>query len=176
MLLAVYSRSFKSASTVATDAQDLLKLSKPPAIYCDDAGDQPDAAGDLKALLARDDIVAALIALPITAQPEYVLACLRAGKHVLSEKPVAPNVATGRTLINNYEQEFKPKGLIWRVAENWEAESGYRAAAKVIHNGDIGDVRFFRLTSVGMVDTGGKWYKTGWRTVPDVSLHALVIV
>lgn len=145
-----------------------MKLSDPPSIYCDDAASNSGAAGDLKALLARSDITATLIALPITAQPDIVRTCLSADKHVLSEKPVAPDVASGRSLVNEYEKDYKPKGIIWRVAENWEVEAGYRAAAKVIRDGVIGDVRFFRLTNIGMVDTGGKWYRTGWRTIPDV--------
>lgn len=35
----------------------------------------------------------------------------------LSQKPIAKDVASAKKLIETYEKEYKPKGLIWRVAE-----------------------------------------------------------
>lgn len=107
--------------------------------------------------------------LPITLQPSIVRKALAAGKHVLSEKPVAPDVAGGRKLIKEYESEYKPKGLIWRIAENYEIEAGYQAAATVIRDGKIGKVTSFNARVVNHVPKDSKWYKTPWRTVPDVS-------
>ncbi|KAI5119997.1 hypothetical protein M0805_004440 [Coniferiporia weirii] len=159
-LQAVYSRSQKSAAALASAAQSALKLESPPDVYSDDSS-------TLDELLARTDIAAVIIALPITTQPEIIIKCLQAGKHVLSEKPIAPDVETGLKLIAQYKKDYKPKGLIWRVAENYEAEPGYRRAAAAIREGKIGHVRFFRLTAVGFVDKDGKYYKTPWRTVPD---------
>lgn len=109
-----------------------------------------------------------IVVLPISKQPEIVLRSLAAGKHVLSEKPVAKDVKSGIELIDEYETAYKPKGLIWRVAENFEAEPGYRKAAQIIREGQIGDIRFFRLSAVGYVGKDSKWYKTPWRTIPDV--------
>ena len=94
----------------------------------------------LDALLARSDIDAVIIALPITVQPSIVRKSLAAGKHVLSEKPVAPDVASGIELIREYETTYKPKGLVFRIAENYELEPGYHAAAKAIREGKIGKV------------------------------------
>ena len=143
-LVAVYSRSRKSATDTADVAKALLQLDNAPDVYCDeDQGVEP--------LLARADIKAVIIALPITLQPTFIVKCLKAGKHVLSEKPVAKDVQSGLDLIALYEENFKPKSLVWRVAENWEAEPGVRRAAQIIKDGRIGDVRFFRLTSVGYV-------------------------
>ena len=128
-----------------------------------------DAATNLDALLARDDIHAVAIALPITVQPSIIRKCLAAGKHVLSEKPVAPDVAGGIALIEEYNKTYKPKGLVWRVAENWEVEPGYHVAAKAIRDGKIGKVNSFNARVVNYVAKDSKWYKTPWRTVPDVS-------
>lgn len=161
-LKAVYSRSEKSASQLASDAQAALKLNEPPAVYHD--GDQN---ANLDVLLARADIVAVLVVLPITLQPSIVRKVLAAGKHVLSEKPVAPDVAGGLDLIQEYETQYKPKGLIWRVAENYEIEPGYQAAAKVLRDGKIGKVTSFNARVVNYVPKDSKWYKTPWRTIPD---------
>jgi len=141
-----------------------LKLNDPPSIYHDG-----DSSTDLDALLARADITAVIVVLPITLQPSIVLKALAAGKHVLSEKPVAPDVKQGRDLISTYRQEYQPKGLIWRVAENYEAEPGIRKAAEVIRSGEIGQVIFFKAVVVNHIDKESKWYKTPWRTIPDVS-------
>jgi predicted dehydrogenase len=60
------------------------------------------------------------------------------------------------------------------VAENFEAEPSIRAAAKAIADGKIGDIRGFAVDIAGYVDEDSKYWKTPWRTVPDVSLHWLV--
>ncbi|KAF9462193.1 hypothetical protein BDZ94DRAFT_1194870 [Collybia nuda] len=161
-LRAVYSRSEKSAHDLADAAVAALNLNEAPNIYHD--GDQ---STDLNALLARPDITAVIIALPITLQPEIVLISLAAGKHVLSEKPVAPDVKQGLALIKKYNSLYKGRGLIWRVAENFEAEPGFRAAGAAIAAGKIGKTIFFKSTVVNYIDKESKWYKTPWRTVPD---------
>ena len=163
-LKAVYSRSEKSAKDIADAAAVTLNLAQSPSIYHDG-----DASSNLDALLARGDIAAVIVVLPITMQPEIVLKALAAGKHVLSEKPVAPDVAQGLALIKTYRELYQPKGLIWRVAENYEAEPGYRKAGEIIRSGRIGDVIFFKTVVVNYIDKESKWYKTPWRTIPDVS-------
>jgi predicted dehydrogenase len=72
-----------------------------------------------------------------------------------------------------YLSRYKDKGLIWRVAENFEAEPGLRAAGKAIRDGKIGKVIFFNAKVVNYIDKDSKWYKTPWRTVPDVSMSCL---
>lgn len=135
-----------------------------PDIYHD-----ANPTGNLAALLARTDISAVLVVLPITTQPVVVLQALAAGKHVLSEKPVAPDVAGGLALINEYETKYKPKDLIWRVAENFEYEPEYQVAAKAVRDGKIGKVVSYNARVVNYIDKESKWYKSSWRTIPDVS-------
>ncbi|KAJ7066392.1 hypothetical protein C8F01DRAFT_1123105 [Mycena amicta] len=159
-LLAVYSRSEKTAKDCA-DAASELGLAPAPAIYHDG-----DPSRNLDTLLARADITCVIVALPITIQPSIILKALAAGKHVLSEKPVAPDVASGLALIKTYEEKYKAN-LVWRVAENFEAEPGFRTAGELLKTGKIGKVNFFRATVMNHVDVDNKWYKTPWRTVPD---------
>lgn len=163
-LKAVYSRSEKSAKEVAQEAQELLKTTTPPAVYHD--GDQNV---NLDALLARSDITAVIVVLPITLQPSIILKALAAGKHVLSEKPVAPDVAGGLKLIAEYNSVYKPKGLVWRVAENYEVEPAHLAAGKVLKTGKIGKINSYNVRVVNYVGKDSKWYNTPWRTIPDVS-------
>lgn len=88
-----------------------------PMVYHDG-----DPSMNLDALLARRDLSAVIVALPITLQPEIIIKAFEAGKHVLSEKPVAPDIKQGIHLIETYHKRFQRSGLIWRVAENFEAE------------------------------------------------------
>src|SRR5690349_16405144 len=59
---------------------------------------------DIDALLQRDDIEAVNILLPINLLSSAVEKALKAGKHVISEKPITPNVAMGRKLIELHDQ------------------------------------------------------------------------
>jgi hypothetical protein len=68
--------------------------------------------------------------LPITNQPRYIKAALLAGKHVLSEKPVAESVKEAEDLIKWYRSEIK--GPTWTVAENWRFLKSYDFAAEQI--------------------------------------------
>ena len=163
-LKAVYSRSEKSARDLVETAVVALKLKIAPSIYHDG-----DASANLDALLARQDITGVLVALPICVQQSIVLKSLAAGKHVLSEKPVAPDVEKGLGTISTYNQLYKDKGLVWRVAENFEAEPGYRAAAAAIRSGKIGRVIYFKMLVNLYIDQDFKYYKTPWRKIPDVS-------
>lgn len=163
-LKAVYSRSQSSASTLAKSAESLLSLPESSLGIYHDEGD-PEATLDV--LLASDTIQAVIVILPITLQPSIILKALEAGKHVLSEKPVAPDVKSGLDLIDTYENKYKGKGLIWRVAENFEAEPGLREAGKLIREQKIGKVYFWNHQVLNCTGPDSIWYKTPWRTVPD---------
>lgn len=163
-LVAVYSRSLSSASTLAKTAAELLGVSESTlALYHDEGG----SSADLEALLNSTTIDAVLITLPITVQPGIVLAALQAGKHVLSEKPVAADVTSGYSLITEYQEKYAPKGLHWRIAENYECEPAFIKAAEEIQAGRIGKVSHWTLRRAVGIEPDNEFYKTSWRTVPD---------
>jgi len=103
----LWSRSQASVEKVLTKATEAGL--NPATLYGDDGLDK---------VLSDKSIDAVMLVLPITAQPALVIKALKAGKHVLSEKPVAKDVKDARELIEMYEKEYKPKGLVWRVAES----------------------------------------------------------
>ncbi|KAK0460405.1 uncharacterized protein EV420DRAFT_1306330 [Desarmillaria tabescens] len=160
-LKAVYSRSAKSAESLSTAVGKALSIPAPDVYHDGENG------GGMDAVLAREDIASVLLVLPIPLQPSVILKALKAGKHVLSEKPVAPDVASGVTLIKQYRSEFQGKGLVWRVAENYEVEPGIQEVGKLIGNGAIGKVIGFKACVLNYVDKDSKYYKTPWRTVPE---------
>ena len=145
-IVAIYSRSKENADALAA------KLPNKVETYTDTAP-----------LLARTDIDAVDIILAIAVQPEMVEAALRAGKHVISEKPVAPDVASGRQLIKTAAQLTKASGRIWMVAENWRYEQAYRAAGEVLQRGDLGKPIQFSWVTNENVNASVKYYHTAWR-------------
>ncbi len=127
------------------------------------AGQAPypvEATDDLAGLLARTDIDAVDILLPIPVMPDVVEQALATGKHVISEKPVAPTVAEGRRLLALARR--RPH-QIWMVGENWRYEQAFQLAAAAVRRGDIGRP----LTCSWMVYTAithkNKYYHTPWR-------------
>ena len=63
---------------------------------------------DLDKLLARADIDAVVVCLPIDMLPKIVLTAFAAGKHVLSEKPVSPTVKSYVSIYSllSYSRDF----------------------------------------------------------------------
>lgn len=85
-LVAVYSRSSRSVKALAQAAKKYAATAHDDlGIYCDEDG--PEAG--LEALLERDDVDTVVMALPIPAQPALIEKAWRAGKSVISEKPVS---------------------------------------------------------------------------------------
>ena len=118
---------------------------------------------DADELFAREDIDAVDVILPIPVQPAIVEAALRAGKHVISEKPIAPDVATGKQLIETAGPMAEEKKLIWMVAENLRFEEAYQAAGAAIQRGEIGLPLQFSWNVASSLNTQNKYYHTSWR-------------
>ena len=136
----------KSAKTLEVDESKV-------EIYSDESG----SGKGLDDLFARTDIKAVIIALPIKNQPEYVRRALLAGKHVLSEKPVAENVQEAAEMIKWYHSEIAPKGVTWAVAENVRYSNSFLHAAEAVK--PKGRQLTFRCRMQTLVE-GGKYYET----------------
>ena len=72
----------------------------------------------MDALFADPDVDAVLLVLPIPMMPAAVESALRAGKHVLSEKPAAPNLDAALHLLTLLHT-LGPRAPAWIVLENW---------------------------------------------------------
>ena len=103
---AVYSRS-KSAARKITQEENIDCYYDYPAI----------PSSSLDDLLAREDIHAVIITVPLFIQSDLIRKALAAGKHVLSEKPIAEDVKTAEALVKWYRLAQRKE--IWSVAENF---------------------------------------------------------
>ena len=94
--------------------------------------------------------------LPILNQPEYIRRALSAGKHVLSEKPVAENVKDAEDLIKWYNSSIDNKRVTWSVAENQRYLNSFDYAQSQVQK--LGRVLGFRTRVHTMVQPGSKYY------------------
>jgi len=62
------------------------------------------ATTDLAESLARDDVDAVILSTPTQMHAEQAIACMRAGKHVLVEIPMADNLADSKEIVRVQEE------------------------------------------------------------------------
>lgn len=60
----------------------------------------------------------------ICGQPAIIERAWKAGKNVVSEKPIAKDLAEARRLIELWEGTYKPKGIQWIIAEQFPVSGG----------------------------------------------------
>lgn len=157
-LAAVYSRSQASAEALAAAATQGPK----PDVYFD----SPATEGkSLKDLLARKDVDAVIVSLPILVQPAVITQALAAGKHVLSEKPIAKDAAAARALIDNHAK-IGAGAPIWAVAENFRFLEVILYAAEQIRKVG-GDVTTFSMKMDTLIGDDDNFFNTEWRKVPE---------
>lgn len=114
----------------------------------------------LQELLADPHIHAVDLLLPIDVQPAAVKQALTAGKHIISEKPIAPTSAVARSLIAKWQSH---PDLVWMVGENWRYESAFVQAAELVRGGVIGRPLTCAWTLHLPVTPDSRYYHTGWR-------------
>ncbi len=146
-IVAIFSPSGRSAQELA----DLFPQS-------------PSVTTDLAALLARPDVDAVDVVLPIRAMPAVVEAALAAGKHVISEKPIAPELAgVGRLLDAYAASRARFPGQVWMVGENWRYEPAFLQAAALVQDGAIGRPITFHWAHAQAMSADNPYYQTPWR-------------
>lgn len=116
------------------------------------------ATTDLDTVLNRKDIDAFDILLPIQVMPTVVEAALRTGKHVISEKPIAPDLETGRHLLAIHRPN---PDQVWMVGEQWRYEDAFMQAQAMI--GDIGDIIMAQCATFNALNPDNRYYHTPWR-------------
>jgi predicted dehydrogenase len=118
---------------------------------------------DVDELLADPAIEAVDLVLPIQHQPAVIEKALQAGKHVMSEKPMAPDVATARRLLDLYRSGPTSRRQVWMVAENWRYESAFVRAAALVAERAIGRPLTCSWSLHLPVSPTNKYYHTEWR-------------
>jgi predicted dehydrogenase len=121
----------------------------------------PDTTGDYRAVLARPDVDAVVIATPDHWHLPMTQEALAAGKHVYIEKPMTHRWEDGEAFIAAAERS----GKVVQVGSQYMSMGAAQTAAEFVRSGRLGQVtlvegRFHRNTATGA------WY---YPIPPDAS-------
>jgi predicted dehydrogenase len=135
--------------------------------------DIPRVTTDWEALVDDPDVEAAVVATPNALHAPQAIAFLRAGKHVMVEKPMSTSVAEADAMI----AAAASSGARLMVAHCWRFRDEVVAMRDRIAGGDFGEV--VKTRGYGM---HAGWGPTGWFTdralagggaLVDMGVHAI---
>jgi len=128
---------------------------------------------ELESLLADDELDAVLIASPDKLHAAQCIAAARAGKHVLSEKPMATDVAEGQAMVDACNEA----GVVLAVAYHMRWHAGHRKLAAAVHAGDLGTIRHMRVQWTFLAPNAENWRASAqvgrWWGLAGVGTHCL---
>ncbi len=111
------------------------------------------AHGSYDALFADPDVDMVYIASPHTSHCEMTLAALRAGKHVLCEKPFAVNVAEAHAMVETARQEGR---FLMEAMWTWFIPAIVDIKRRIT-GGEIGDLTVIESDfGISVLDEGGR--------------------
>ena len=135
----------------------------------------PTVVTDYRQLLARAEIDIVSIALPNYLHTPVALASLRAGKHVMVDKPMATNARDAARLI----AEANRRGLLLMVGQNDRFHPSVQMLRRLVERGELGDVyhaktAWSRRAGIPRI---GSWFTqkkfAGGGCTYDIGVHAL---
>lgn len=126
----------------------------------------------LEALLSDESIDLVTIATPNNFHKDLAIACMRAGKNVVSEKPVTMNASELREIIKVRDET----GRLFSIHQNRRWDKDFRIVKEVKERGTIGDIYFIESKVQGSRGSMHGWrgYKVnGGGMLLDWGVHLL---
>lgn len=109
---------------------------------------------DYHDLLAKSDIDAVIIATPTSQHKSIAIDCLNAKKHVLVEKPIAPNLNDANAML----QSALKNDCKLMVGMNLRFRPDTMLLKTLIQSGEIGDPFYVRAVWIRRQSSGEKWF------------------
>jgi predicted dehydrogenase len=151
------SQALAGAKLVACADRDLARARALAA-----RGDGVRAGSSGAEVATATDVDLVIVATPHDALVENTLAAIRAGKHVLVEKPAARSFAE----LEPVAAEAERLGRLVRVGFNHRYHRAFRKARELVASGALGDLMFLRAR----YGHGGRLgYDKEWRAIPEIS-------
>lgn len=122
-------RSCKLVAAVDIDKKRVRAFSKKHEI--------PEAFTDVKELLRKVEFDAVTIVTPDAFHAPIAIQCLKAGKHVLCEKPLATNYPDAKKMV----AAARKAGVINMVNFTYRNWPALQAVKELVEKGTIGDIR-----------------------------------
>lgn len=135
-----------------------------------------DFESDLDALLLRDDVEAVIIDTPTTDHLQVMLAVARAGKHIFTEKVMAPKLADCKKI----SESVRENGVKFCISYPNLATSVVQFTRQAIDDGLLGQVHYMRMRRAHDGSLRGwlpeYWYdleKAGGGAMMDLGCHPM---
>ncbi|MEM6986606.1 MAG: Gfo/Idh/MocA family oxidoreductase, partial [Pseudomonadota bacterium] len=119
----------------------------------------PDTTTDFDSVLAREDVDAFILTTPTQMHAAQSIACLDAGKHVMTEIPMADNLADSEALVAKQRET----GLVAMVDHTRRFNPSHQWLHKQFANGDLQlqhlvvETYFFRRTNTNALGEPRCW-------------------
>ncbi|MEN8144637.1 MAG: Gfo/Idh/MocA family oxidoreductase [Gemmatimonadota bacterium] len=118
-------------------------------------------------LLSSDSVDAVVIATPVHTHFDLAMSALKAGKHVLVEKPLAGTSEQARTLI----AEAKQRGLVLMVDHTFIYTGAVRKLRELVESGELGDIYYYDSKRVNL-----GLFQPDVSVIWDLAVHDLAIM
>ncbi|KAL1197376.1 hypothetical protein V5N11_011964 [Cardamine amara subsp. amara] len=152
VLKAIWSRTEESAKGAVEIARKHF-----PDVKCkwEDEG--------LNEIIQDSSIVGVAVVVAAETMVEMSLKMLKAGKHVLQEKPAAASIGEIKTAMSSYKNISANSSCrpIWAVAENYRFEPAFVELKKLI--AEIGDMMNVQLIIEGSMNSSNPYFSSSWR-------------
>jgi UDP-N-acetylglucosamine 3-dehydrogenase len=140
------------------------------------------AFSDYRDLIALPDQDAVIVCATNTTHAEMTIAALRAGKHVMCEKPMATTLAEARAMIEASEQT----GKYLMITHNLRLAPACVKAREILQSGKLGRVLTFETTfghpgsEYWAIDGADTWFYqkniTAFGVMGDLGIHKIDLV
>lgn len=126
-----------------------------------------EVVADYRELLRNPGVDAVVVATPVSTHHELGLAALRAGKHLLVEKPMAETSDQAQHLLD----EAQRRRLVLMVDHTFVYAGAVRKIRELMDRGEIGDVYYYDSTRVNL-----GLFQSDTNVIWDLAVHDLSIL
>ena len=109
---------------------------------------------DHKEMLDKEELDAVIIATPTNTHLDIALDCLKAGKHILIEKPIARSVSEAKQ-INKASKKYKKQVM---VGMNLRYRPDAMLMKSLVNSGELGDIFYIRCGWLRKQSSEQKWF------------------
>jgi predicted dehydrogenase len=118
-------------------------------------------------LISDNQVDAIVVATPVLSHVDLAMAALKAGKHVLVEKPLAPRADQARALID----EAAKRNLVLMVDHTFVYTDAVRKIQAMIAAGDLGEIYYYDAVRVNL-----GLFQHDVNVIWDLAIHDLSIM
>ncbi|GBD48050.1 Gfo/Idh/MocA family protein [Methylopila sp. Yamaguchi] len=122
---------------------------------------------DWRALVARADVDAVVVATPVHTHFDIALEALRAGKHVLVEKPMTQTARQAEILIDAAAR----RGLALMVDHTFVYTPEVQKIKSIVESGDAGEIFYYDSTRINL-----GMFQSDVNVIWDLAVHDLAIL